>query len=186
MTKYLTISLVILALLAGIGIGYVITPQYADANMQSGHANGLGQADRSVDLRYLNAMISHHSLAMDLAEQAKNNSKRSEIIKLAEDILKHEPAAIDELYSWKKDWYNDKKRSEKLDVPNLGSFDEKFDLRFLNALISHHREGIEMTKEIRLKSTRLEVLNNADEVEAFLENSTEMLSLWRSQWYLED
>jgi len=186
MSKYLTISIVIIALLAGIGIGYVITPQYAEANLQGGHANGLGEAGRNVDLRYLNAMIAHHSTAMDLAEQAKNNSNRQEITGLAKEILDNEPAAIEELYAWKKEWYNDKRRPVKPDVPDLGSFDEKFDLRFLNALIAHHEEGIKMTKEIRLKSTRLEVLNNADAVEAFLKSSLEMLNQWRTQWYLEE
>ncbi|MBM3710106.1 MAG: DUF305 domain-containing protein, partial [Actinobacteria bacterium] len=166
MSKFLTISLVIIAFIAGIGIGYVITPQYSLTSLDSIHIKGLGEADRNVDLRYLDAMISHHNTAMELAIQAKNNSKRSEIIGLADEILKDEPAAIDELYEWKKDWYNDISRSNAENIPNLGIYDEKFDLRFLNALIAHHEEGIKMTKEIRLKSIRLEVLNNADYVES--------------------
>jgi hypothetical protein len=32
-------------------------------------------------------------------------------------------------------------------VSNLGTYDEKFDLRFLNALIAHHEAGLLMTKE---------------------------------------
>jgi uncharacterized protein (DUF305 family) len=40
-----------------------------------------------------------------------------------------------------------------------------------------------MTKDVRLKSTRSEILNNADAVEAFLTGGITMLSDWRKAWY---
>jgi uncharacterized protein (DUF305 family) len=186
MSKFLAISLIVVSLLAGIGIGYAVSPQYAAQAATSGHDTGLGDADRFVDLRYLNAMISHHGTAMKLAEQARDNSKRDEIISLAEEIIKNEPAAIEELYGWKRQWYDDDSKAPEKDVPNLGGYDEKFDLRFLNALIAHHKEGIKMANEISLKSSRLEILNNADAVRSFLEGGVEMLDQWRSDWYTGD
>jgi uncharacterized protein (DUF305 family) len=53
----------------------------------------------------------------------------------------------------------------------------------LNALIDHHHEGVKMTKEIRTKSSRSEVLNNADAVEKFLTESGETLKTLRKNWY---
>jgi uncharacterized protein (DUF305 family) len=58
-----------------------------------------------------------------------------------------------------------------------------FDLRFLNALIAHHENGIVMTQEVRAKSSRAEVLDNADAVEAFLKKTGVMLREWRKAWY---
>jgi hypothetical protein len=40
-----------------------------------------------------------------------------------------------------------------------------------------------MTKEIRLKSSRNAVLDNADAVEAFLGGGLVMLRNWRGEWY---
>jgi uncharacterized protein (DUF305 family) len=181
MSKSLGISLIIIALVLGIGIGYVITPEYsmAEDSMQE----DLGKADKFVDQRYLNMMIAHHESAMDLARQAKDKTKRKEIKDLATMILKSEPGAIDELYEWKKDWYNDKKKIELEDKINLGSSDDKFDLRFLNALIAHHENGIEMAEEIKFKSSRNEVLDNSDEVMEFLKGSKATLEQMRSEWY---
>ena len=65
----------------------------------------------------------------------------------------------------------------------MNDFRFTFDLRFLNAVISHHEAGILMTKEVRLKSTRSEVLNNADAVEQFLAGGITMLKGWRTSWY---
>jgi uncharacterized protein (DUF305 family) len=182
-SRFLTISLVIVAFVIGIGAGYLIAPEYAMAGYETKQMADLGKADKYVDLRYLNAMIAHHGGAIILAQQAKEKTNRPEIRQLAEDILAGEPKAIAELYGWKKDWYKDIRKVSDKAVPNLGEYDENFDLRFLNALIAHHEEGIVMAKEIRLKSTRAEVLSNADAVIEFLSGGLTMLKEWRGQWY---
>jgi uncharacterized protein (DUF305 family) len=166
----------------GLGIGYAMTPEYK-IGMYDKSSMDLGKADRWIDLRYVNAMIAHHRGAMLLAEQAKDVSKRQEITGLAEKILADEPAAIAELYAWKKEWYGDTRIVADPVVPNLGTYDEKFDLRFLNALIAHHDSGLMMTDEVKTKSSRIEVLNNADAVDTFLTNTLDIFKKWRSDWY---
>jgi uncharacterized protein (DUF305 family) len=104
-------------------------------------------------------------------------------VSLAQEILKNEPVAISELYQWKKTWYNDERQVADPVVSRLGAYDATFDLRFLNALIAHHQNGIIMTKDIKLKSSRSEILNNADAVENFLNNGIDMLKGWRKEWY---
>lgn len=177
----LAIALMIVTGILGIGIGYALTPEYR-LSMYEKNAMDLGRADRTLDLRYVNAMIAHHRGAMLVAEQAKK-SERAEVKNLAEAILKDEPKAIAELYAWKKDWYQDERKVLDPVVPKLGNYDKTFDLRFLNAVIAHHENGIAMTQDVRLKSNRSEVLDNADAVEAFLKGGITMLKEWRSAWY---
>lgn len=176
----LTFSSIAIALTIGMGIGYFFTPQYSQ--MQSEKIMDLGVPDRTLDLRYLNAMISHHRAAILLAKQAQQ-SNREEIRSLALDIQAGEPTLIEELYGWKRQWYGDRRPVFDPTISRLGATDEKFDLRFLNALIAHHEAGVRMTKEIRLKSSRAEVLDNADSVEAFLTSSLDKLKSMRQQWY---
>ena len=174
-------GLMIVVGIVGIGIGYAYTPEYM-LSAYDRNTMDLGVADRWLDLRYINNMIAHHRGAMLLAEQAKQSS-RPEIQELSNVILKNEPVAIAELTTWKKSWYGDIRPVADPVVPNLGSYDATFDLRFLNALIAHHKNGILMTKDVRTKSSRSEILNNADTVEAFLTDSGAMLTKWRSDWY---
>lgn len=181
MTKHLlALSLLIVGFILGIGAGYSLTPQYQERMYQK--SMDLGAADRLVDLRYLNAMIAHHRGAILLAKQAEQ-SQRSEIQSLAAAIQTDEPKLIAELYQWKKDWYRDTRHVRDPLPARIGSYDEKMDLRFLNALIAHHEAGILMTKEIRTKSNRVEVLNNADAVENFLKTTLATLKEWRKAWY---
>lgn len=177
----LVAALMIISAVIGMGIGYSLTPEY-EASMYEKNTMTLGRPDRLLDLRYVNAMIAHHRGAMLVAEQALS-SERPEVKGLAQEILKNEPKAIDELYAWKKSWYGDARRVLDPRVPNLGAYDATFDLRFLNAVIAHHENGILMTQEVRLKSSRSEVLDNADAVEAFLKGGIATLSSWRTAWY---
>lgn len=179
---YLTLGLMFLAGLSGVAFGYYLTPEY-QTTMYSKNIMDLGPADRTFDLRYINAMIAHHRGAMLLAEQLEKKSERPEMKQLAQNILNDEPKAIDELYSWKNNWYGDTKKVRDPIVANLGPADDKLDLRFLNAIIAHHQDGIVMTKETRQKSSRAEILNNADAVESFLVNGLKTLINLRNNWY---
>ncbi|MBP7134661.1 DUF305 domain-containing protein [Patescibacteria group bacterium] len=181
MSKHLlAISLLIVGFIVGMSTGYFFTPQYQETMYQK--SMDLGAADRLVDLRYLNAMAAHHRGAILLAKQAEQ-SQRPEIQSLAATIQKDEPKLIDELYQWKQEWYRDTRKVRDPLSARLGSYDDKLDLRFLNALIAHHEAGILMTQEIRMKSSRAEVLNNADAVENFLKTTGVMLKEWRKAWY---
>lgn len=179
---YLALSLASIAFIAGLSFGYYLTPEYR-LTMYDKNNMDLGPADRSFDRRYLNAMISHHRGAMILAEQAQTLTDRQEITALTQAILSEEPKAIDELYAWKNEWYQDKRSVRDPQVDNLGTKDNNSDLRFLNALISHHQAGIIMAQEAKQKSQRSTVLDNADAVIDFLTNSKEQLESWRQEWY---
>ncbi len=179
---YLSIGLIIAGGVLGVAVGYYLTPEY-QTSMYTKNSMNLGLADRTFDLRYINAMISHHRGAMLLAEQLGQNTSRPEMKALSEEILKNEPVAIAELYQWKKDWYNDTRKVKDPVVANLGKADETFDLRFLNAIIAHHESGIKMAQETHAKSSRAEILNNANAVEAFLSGGLETLKGLRKSWY---
>jgi uncharacterized protein (DUF305 family) len=179
---YLALGLVVVGLILGVSFGYYQAPEYKISMYEKSSMN-LGQTDKTFDLRYVNAMIAHHRGAMLLAEQLGKNTTRAEMKTLSQNILDDEPKAISELYAWKKDWYKDVKKVQDPLVANLGPAGDKFDLRFLNAIIAHHEDGILMTKETRLKSSRAEILNNADAVEAFLLNGLQTLTGLRGSWY---
>jgi len=179
---FLASGFVVVGIILGVSFGYYLTPEYK-TTMYDKNPMSLGQADRTFDLRYINSMIAHHRGAMLLAEQLGKNTARPDLKGLSENILKDEPKAIAELYTWKKDWYNDTKIVRDPIVANLGPAGETFDLRFLNAIIAHHEAGIVMTKETRQKSTRAEILDNANAVEDFLSNGIQTLKGLRTTWY---
>ena len=105
------------------------------------------------------------------------------MVDLSKEIIKVDEASIKELYAWKKSWFNNTKQITVYEQINFGNYDDKFDLRFLNALIAHHEEAIMTAKEIRTKSQRNEVLNLADSIIEGLTKSKEALLKYRLTWY---
>lgn len=183
MNKFLVSALLIITFTIGLGAGYTLTPEYASMSDKEETMVPLGAADRYVDLRYINGLISHHLTAIDLARQALRESHREEIRSLAEEIIASDERGIAELMTWKQSWFKDDRKISKFDAVNLGTNDNKFDLRFLNALIYHHETAIMTASEISTKSSRNEVLNLADTIKVSLSSGMRSLEQWRADWY---
>jgi uncharacterized protein (DUF305 family) len=57
----------------------------------------LGVADAEFDLRFLNAMLPHHEGALEMAKEAQQKSKRTEVKQLASSILTSQQAEIQQM-----------------------------------------------------------------------------------------
>lgn len=184
MSKPLTFSLIIITFILGLNVGFILSPEYA-VKMQSRNTSmvELGKSDKFVDLRYIDNMIAHHQSAIFMAKQIPKCSQGIDLINLGKEIIKSDEASITELYSWKKSWYKDTRVITNYEKINLGECDSRFDLRFINAMISHHDEAIASAKEIRTKSSRNEILNLADNVIQSLSASKSQLIEWRKNWF---
>ncbi|HYD34645.1 MAG TPA: DUF305 domain-containing protein [Vitreimonas sp.] len=184
MSKSLLITTSLVVFFLGMGVGYALTPEYAmmRADRQAPMME-LGQADRYLDLRYIDGMIAHHLSAIHMLEQAQQQTQRPEIKDLATAVIAADKAGIDQLYAYKKEWYNNTRQVTRYQKINLGSNDGKFELRLLNALLEHHAEAITVAQDVRTKSHRTEVLNVADEVISTLTANATQLKTWREAWY---
>lgn len=184
MKQHVHIVYVAVALIVGIAIGFSVTPEYAQMKSEKqSPMMSIGRADKYVDLRFIDGMIAHHLAAIFLAQQAKEHSKRSDIQALASTIIAVDTEGIEKLYALKKTWFGNTKKISQFTKVQLGSADDQFDLRFINALVAHHEEAIDVAKEMQTKSTRSEVLTLAGDVIAGLSGGIKTLTEWRGDWY---
>ena len=65
----------------------------------------LGNADAGFDRRFLDAMIPHHQGAVTMAKDAIQKSKRPELQKLSQSIIKSQQSEIDRMTQWRQKWY---------------------------------------------------------------------------------
>lgn len=184
MKQQVHIVYIVIALILGIGIGFSVTPEYAlmKSEKQSPMMS-IGKADRYVDLRFIDGMIAHHLAAIYLANQAKEQSKRPQVLSLANTIIEVDTEGIAKLYEQKKSWFGNTKQITQFAKVQLGSADEQFDLRFINALVAHHEEAIDVAREMQTKSTRSDVLTIAGSVITGLSDGIKTLETWRGEWY---
>jgi uncharacterized protein (DUF305 family) len=162
----------------------------------------LGPADASFDLRFIDGMTPHHEGAVVMAKEALQKSKRPEILKLAQSIIKAQEQEIAQMKQWRKAWY-----AKESDTPmawstemghmmamsasqkqgmmmsqSLGAADAGFDLRFLDAMIPHHEGALVMAKEVLSKSKRPEVKTLAQNILASQQVEIKQMQDWKKAW----
>ncbi|MEH2382057.1 MAG: DUF305 domain-containing protein [Nostoc sp.] len=175
----------------------------SDKQMNHSMAMDLGPADANFDLRFLDAMIPHHQGAVEMAKEAQQKSKRPEIKKLADNIIKSQNQEITQMKRWRQAWYPkagnkpmayDSQMGHMMEMSsdqmktmmmsqNLGAADAEFDLRFINAMIPHHEGAVTMAKDVLNKSKRPEIKQLAQEIIKAQNTEIKQMQQWRKTWY---
>ena len=65
-----------------------------------------GKTGDAFDQAFLKEMIVHHEGAVAMAEKVLEVSKRPELIKLANDIIKAQTTEIEMMKQWQGEWFN--------------------------------------------------------------------------------
>lgn len=167
------------------------------------HNMDLGLADSNYDLRFIDGMIPHHEGGVVMAKEALQKSKRPEIIKLANEIIKAQNVEINEMKQWRKTWYPkapiepqawhpemkhmmamspEQIQAMRMDM-DLGAADTEFDLRFISAMIPHHEGAVNMGKDALNKSKRSEIKKIAQAIISSQEAEIQQMQNWRQAWY---
>jgi uncharacterized protein (DUF305 family) len=166
-------------------------------------AMDLGAADVNYDLRFIDAMIMHHQGAVIMAKDALAKSKRPEIKQLANNIIAAQKKEINQMKQWRTAWYpkassqplayggankslvpmSAKQHENMMMSEDLGAADDKFDLRFLNAMIPHHEGALVMAKDALSKSTRPEIKQLNQSILTSQQAEIDQMQQWRKAWY---
>ncbi len=163
----------------------------------------LGPADAEYDLRFIDAMIPHHEGALTMAQDVLQKSKRPELRKLAQDIIKAQEKEINQMKRWRTAWYPkaptqpvawhaqmghsmtmfpEQIKSLRMEM-DLGLADTEFDLRFINAMIPHHEGAVVMAQDVIGKSQRPELQKLAQDIITSQEAEIAQMKQWRKTWY---
>ncbi len=173
------------------------------SNGASHSSMSLGIADADYDLRFIDGMTPHHQGAVVMANDVLKNSKRPELRKLANEIIAAQEKEIAQMSEWRKAWYpnSGKKlmmwhaesnhmmemspevRGNMMMNMDLGSADDKFDLRFLDAMIPHHEGALVMAKDAIAKSKRPEIQKLSQEILSSQQVEIDQMKQWRKSWY---
>lgn len=175
----------------------------SEKQMNHSMAMDLGPADANFDLRFIDAMIPHHQGAVEMAKEAQQKSKRPEIKKLADNIIKSQNQEITQMKQWRQAWYPkagdkpmayDSQMGHMMEMSSdqtkammmsqdLGAADAEFDLRFINAMIPHHEGAVTMAKDVSGKSKRPEIKQLGQEIIKAQNTEIKQMQQWRKTWY---
>lgn len=125
MDKNKTLSISLIALIIGFGVGYGIGNyrthmMFGDSMMDNDDIQDIGmqgmmmnmntalqgKSGDAFDQAFLREMIVHHEGAVEMAQRALVNAQHSEIKELAAGIISAQRKEISDMKTWQKSWYN--------------------------------------------------------------------------------
>jgi uncharacterized protein (DUF305 family) len=182
MSKHLTISLIIIFTLTGFFAGYYFAPNIP-VNDHSKEPNTQTQFD---DKEFLEMMIVHHQSAIDMSKDLLSKSSNPDLIKLANTIISDQQNEINKMFELRKEIFGDESEidfDKHMMTYNLGDYDQFYDLRFINAMIIHHTEAVEVSKSMISNSYNNSILDLAYNIVILQNQEIQYLNNLRNEYY---
>lgn len=141
------------------------------------------------DALFIDSMIEHHRGALAMAEAVSDSSSRPELAALAAAIVESQTAEIDSMLAWRARWYPELEPTGGLGM-SMGDMavapgDGPWDLRFLEAMISHHRGAVQMAGEAVSMAEHAELRTLAGAIVSAQQAEIAMMEDWMTLWSAE-
>ncbi len=165
------------------------TTAHDDNHDASGAAHGHSQTTAApYDAQFIDGMTIHHKGAVTMAEQALQSSERPEIKQLAQNIIATQNQEIEQMASWRSQWYPDVATTDGTgghmgDMELSSDTSIPFDQRFITAMIGHHNGAIEMAQEAQTKAEREEIKQLAAAIVQAQQAEVQQLQSWQQAWF---
>lgn len=187
------LSVLVMLVLAGCGSQQAggTTANSADHSAGSGTEHSSGPTGTApYDAQFIDGMTIHHKGAVAMAEQALKQSQRSEITQLAQNIIATQNPEIEQMATWRKQWYPDVAMTNGTgghmgDMELSSDTSIPFDQRFITAMISHHEGAIAMAKEAQTQAEHAEIKELAQNIITAQEAEVKQLQEWQRAWFAQ-
>lgn len=141
------------------------------------------------DRAFLVEMVGHHSMAVDMAEMAKEKSTHAELRQTADDIVRTQSAEIASMQRWLKRWYG-KRAHPKQDMEEMDQMKEldsssgaAFEIRFMALMTVHHTLAIERATVAVKRARHAKVRKLARSIIKAQKGEIAQFREWLVAWY---
>ncbi len=114
------------------------------------------------DVRFIDGMMMHHLAAIDMSNAALQYAADPNVKALATAIIKDQSTEVTQLRDWRASWYPDAPMTAGTGA-DMGAMEVSsdsaiaYDVRWLNAMIDHHKGAVTMATEALSKAEHPEL-----------------------------
>jgi uncharacterized protein (DUF305 family) len=151
-------------------------------------APAAASAPRSkAEREFLVDMVGHHSMAVTMAEMAKEKATHQELKGLADDIIRTQTAEIRKMRRWLRSWYDRRVAADHGAHEDMRELEEasgaQFDVRFIAMMSVHHTQAIERARAVRRSPLHGQVRKLTGDIIRAQEREIAQLQDWLVAWY---
>lgn len=157
-----------------------------------------GMSGRDIDGAFITAMVPHHEEAVEMAEIARERTRRADVRRLASGIVAAQGREIEDLTFAHQRIFGQPLPTTGMAHGDLGLSEEQmgmsmdmreleqareFDRTFIDMMIRHHQGAIRMARVELRRGQDPELKSAARDVIAAQSREIEKLNSWRRSWY---
>jgi uncharacterized protein (DUF305 family) len=145
------------------------------------------------DERFIDMMIPHHLMAIQMAQLAQQHGQHAQIKQLATSIITTQGQEISELKALKQRLYGTAVTPTMMNpvqmdnvgmlTPNQLAQQHPFDQAFLDSMIPHHASAIEMASVALMRSSNPDIRRIARAIVNAQSAEIGRMIQWREMWY---
>lgn len=168
------------------------------ANQSSGDMDRLrALSGQEFEIAFMNMMIQHHSMALDMAMLVPDRAVNQELKDMAQQMIADQTREINELTGWLQQWYGvapdqgmmmgDMEGMSMSDMMMLESLTgEEFEKQFMTMMRMHHMSAIEMAELVPGRATHAELNTLAQNIIRTQTAEIQEFESWLMAWYNVD
>lgn len=146
------------------------------------------------DQQFLDTMMHHHMMAMDMAKMAQPKATHPELKAMIQKMLDQQKKEMDELKALKEQLYSGKGDAINMGLPGVASTknmdmdslmsasEEEFDRKFIDMMTKHHKSGIALAQSEVNKGKQSEVKSLAKKIIQSQEKDITEMSKMKAKW----
>jgi uncharacterized protein (DUF305 family) len=137
---------------------------------------------------FLVDMVGHHSMAVAMAEMAKEKATHQELKDMADDIIRTQTDEMERMRRWLKRWYG-----REVGEHEMGHDDEmemleeatgaEFEVRFMSMMMVHHTQAVERARAVRRYPLHGKVRQLTRDIIRAQRREIAQLQEWLVAWY---
>lgn len=160
--------------------------------MDHGAMTGEQSASTYTDLGFIDGMIHHHQMAVEMAEVIRARGLRPDVKGLAADIVRTQNVEIDSMRAWRARWFPDAPSPGPMTADDMSAMgmampmdaltsSDAPDRPFLDMMLPHHAGAIVMAGEAIAYTERPEVRELARQITRDQAREIGQMQAWLSE-----
>jgi uncharacterized protein (DUF305 family) len=145
------------------------------------------------DLQFIDSMIRHHQMAVDMAKAGEPKFAHAPLKQAAKKIVENHTKEIAQLRQWRDQWYPGAAPAENMQMPGMASMNmdmshmqtmsgQQLDMMFIDMMIPHHEGAIAMAQDALQKAEHQEIKDLAQKMANEQQKEIAQLKQWKQAW----
>jgi len=137
------------------------------------------------DQQFVDAMVPHHQLEVELARIAVARAQHEELRQLAQEMIDTETQEISDMQAWREEWFGSRATPPMggaAEIAALQAVPDPIDGAFIDTIVPLHQQAIDLANRAVLEAGQQDILDLAGAMLADQSRQNILMQSWRSTW----